>query len=180
MKVLGISGSLRRDSYNAKLLREAARHAPDGVDFEIADRELLRQLPAFDQDGEDDPPAPVQELRRLVSSADAVLFVTPEYNHSIPGWLKNAVDWLSRPQAEAALKGKDVAVAGASRGAFGAVWSQAELRKTLGASGARVIDEELSVPSAHEAFTEEGELIDEELRQLLAAHVAGLAEAAGS
>ena len=180
MKVLGISGSLRRDSYNTKLLREAARHAPEGVELEILDRELLRALPAFDEDHESDPPASVEEVRERVSSADAVLFVTPEYNYSIPGWLKNVVDWLSRPKADAALKGKDVAVAGTSTGMFGAVWSQAELRKTLGGAGARVVDEELVVPSANEAFTEEGELIDEELRELLAAHVAGLAETAGA
>lgn len=178
MKVLGISGSLRRDSYNTKLLREAARHAPEGVELEILDRELLRAIPAFDEDQESDPPASVEEVRNRVASADAVLFVTPEYNHSIPGWLKNVVDWLSRPKAEAALKGKDVAVAGASTGMFGAVWSQADLRKALGGAGARVIDEELPVPTAGEAFTDQGELIDEDLRDLLAAHVAGLAETA--
>jgi chromate reductase, NAD(P)H dehydrogenase (quinone) len=180
MKVLGISGSLRRDSHNTKLLREAARHAPEGVELEILDRELLRAVPPFDEDHESDPPASVEEIRSLVSSADAVLIATPEYNHSIPGWLKNVVDWLSRPKGEAALLGKDVAVAGASTGMFGAVWSQAELRKSLGGAGARVVDEEVVVPSAGEAFNEEGELIDAELRELLAAHVAGLVEAAGS
>ena len=102
MKVLGISGSLRRDSYNTKLLREAARHAPEGVELEILDRELLRAIPAFDEDQESDPPASVEEVRNRVASADAVLFVTPEYNHSIPGAFKNAfdslgVEWQSKP-----------------------------------------------------------------------------------
>lgn len=177
MKVLGISGSLRRDSHNTRLLREAARHAPEGVELEIVDRDLLREVPAFDEDREADPPASVTEIRALVSGADAVLIATPEYNHSIPGWLKNLVDWLSRPKAQAALKGKDVAVAGTSTGMFGALWSQAELRKALGGAGARVVDAELAVPNAAEAFSDEGELIDAELRELLAAHVAGLVEA---
>ena len=178
MKVLGISGSLRRDSHNTKLLREAARHAPDGVELEILDPELLRAVPAFDEDLESDPPAAVEEVRQRVSSTDAVLIATPEYNHSIPGWLKNVVDWLSRPKADAALKGKDVAVIGASTGMFGAVWAQAELRKALAGAGGRVVDTELPVGTASEAFDDEGALVDAELRALLAEHVAGLAQAA--
>lgn len=178
MKVLGISGSLRRDSYNSKLLREASRHAPEGVEFEVLDPALLREVPAFDADLEADPPASVEEVRRRVASADAVLIATPEYNHSVPGWLKNVVDWLSRPKAEAALKGKDVAVVGASTGMFGAVWAQAELRKALGGAGGRVVDAELPVGTAAEAFDDDGALVDAELRVLLAEHVEGLARAA--
>jgi chromate reductase len=178
VRVLGISGSLRRDSHNTKLLREAARHTPDGVELEILDPELLRAVPAFDEDLENDPPAAVEEVRKRVSSADAVLIATPEYNHSIPGWLKNVVDWLSRPKADAALKGKDVAVIGASTGMFGALWAQAELRKALGGAGGRVVDAELPVGTAAEPYNDEGALVDAELRALLADHVDGLARAA--
>ena len=97
-----------------------------------------------------------------------VLFSTPEYNHSLPGQLKNALDWVSRPVADNPLRGKPVAVLGASTGMFGAVWAQAELRKVAGALGARVIDREFPLPYAHDAFNEDGELVNDELRQELA------------
>jgi chromate reductase len=160
MRVLGISGSLRGDSHNTKLLRSAGEmFEADGVEFEPYD--ALKQVPPYDEDDDRDPaPAAVAQLRRAVAGADAVFFSTPEYNSSLPGQLKNAIDWLSRPIGSNALLGKPVAVIGASTGMFGAVWSQAELRKTLAASGARVVEGEVPVGHAHTRFDEGGRLND--------------------
>lgn len=152
MRVLALSGSLRTGSHNSRLLRAAAAAAPSGVEVVVA-TELLRTIPPFDEDHEAvGTPAPVVALKEAIDAADAVLFATPEYNHSIPGQLKNALDWASRPYDATPLKGKPVAVVGASTGLFGAVWAQAELRKVLEASGARVHDAELPVGMAHDAF----------------------------
>src|SRR4051812_45152192 len=161
MRVLGISGSLRRDSHNRRLLRAAADLLPPGVD--LVEFDGLKAVAPFDSDDEHDPATSVRRLREAIAQADAVLFATPEYNHSIPGVLKNAVDWASRPTADAALANKPVAVIGASTGMFGAVWAQAELRKVLGSAGARVVDRELAVASADEAFRADGRLIDDDL-----------------
>jgi chromate reductase, NAD(P)H dehydrogenase (quinone) len=162
MKVLGISGSLRRDSYNRRLLETAGELMPPGTEFEIWDD--LKAVPPYDEDDDGDiAPAPVAELRAAIAGADAVLFATPEYNGSIPGVLKNAVDWASRPKAETVLRGKPVAVIGASTGAFGAVWSQAELRKVLATAGARVVDVEVAIGHADQHFDSEGQLIPDEL-----------------
>lgn len=149
MKVLAISGSLRRDSHNTTLLRAAAERAPAGVELELWDG--LKAVPPYDEDDDHDlAPAAVTALRSAVAGADAVLFATPEYNHSLPGSLKNAIDWVSRPLATNPLRNKPVAVVGASTGIFGAVWAQAELRKVLGVLGARVLDRELAVGQAAE------------------------------
>jgi chromate reductase, NAD(P)H dehydrogenase (quinone) len=160
VKVLGISGSLRRDSHNTRLLRAAGEIVEEhGDEFEVFDG--LKAIPPYDEDddGPQSPPA-VERLRRAIAGADVVLFATPEYNSSIPGVLKNAVDWASRPRASCALRNKHVAVIGASTGMFGAVWAQAELRKVLGAAGARVIEVELAVGHAHEHLDEGGHPID--------------------
>jgi chromate reductase len=168
MKVLGISGSLRRDSHNTKLLRAAAALLPPGAELELW--EGLKAVPPYDADDDVNEPRPdaLVGLADAIAEADVVLFSTPEYNHSIPGQLKNALDWLSRPLATSPLRGKPVAVIGASTGLFGAVWAQAELRKVLGAIGARVIDRELPVGLADDAFTEEGRLDDQDLELVLA------------
>ena len=153
MKVLAVSGSLRRDSHNTRLLHVAAEAAPEGVEVELWDG--IRDLPLYDQDLENDQlPESVRRLREDWAAADAILFATPEYNGSVPGVLKNAVDWASRPKGDAALTNKDVGVIGASTGQFGAMWAQADLRKILGTAGARVSTAELAVPRAHEAFDE--------------------------
>lgn len=163
MKVLAISGSLRRDSYNTKLLRAAEELLPAAVEFELWDR--LKEIPPYDEDDDVQPAPPaVAALRGAIAEADAVLFATPEYNSSIPGQLKNAIDWVSRPLATSPLRNKRVVVIGASAGAFGAVWSQAELRKVLAATGARVVDAEVAVGHAPEKFDETGELIDDAIR----------------
>jgi chromate reductase len=149
MKILGISGSLRRDSLNHALLREAAERLPAGA--ELIEFERLREIPPYDADLETfETPEAVAELREAMRDADAVLVATPEYNHSIPGVLKNALDWASRPAGQSALMGKPAAVIGASTGMFGAVWAQAETRKVLGALGGRVVEAELPVARAAE------------------------------
>jgi len=166
MRVLAISGSLRRDSHNTLLLRAAAEHLPFGVELELW--EGLREVPPYDQDDDVEPaPAAVAALRDAVAEADAVLIATPEYNHSIPGALKNALDWASRPYATNAFRGKPVAVIGASAGLFGAVWAQAELRKVLAAMGARVLDGGVAVGQAADKLDADGGLLDEALRERL-------------
>ncbi len=173
MKVLAISGSLREGSHNTTLLRAAAELLPPSAALELHDG--LREVPPYDADTDRRPgPAAVEAFREAIAEADAVLFATPEYNSSVPGQLKNAIDWASRPVRDNPLTGKPVAVIGASTGSFGAVWAQAELRKVLGASGARVIDTDLPVGKADEAFDNDGRLADPLLREQLAEILAEL------
>jgi chromate reductase, NAD(P)H dehydrogenase (quinone) len=176
VKILGISGSLRRGSYNTGLLRTAARLFPADVEFELWDR--LKEVPPYDEDDDTDAaPAAAVALRDALAGADAVLIATPEYNSSIPGQLKNAVDWASRPLAANPLRNKPVAVVGASTGAFGAVWSQADLRKVLAATGARVVEGDVAVGHAPTRFGEDGLLADDDLLEQLQEVLAGLVEA---
>ena len=160
MRVLGISGSLRRDSHNTALLRAAGELVEEqGAEFELFDG--LKAIPPYDEDDDvRNGPAPVVALKQAIADADALLFATPEYNSSIPGVLKNAVDWASRPLSTSPLRNKPVAVIGASTGMFGAVWAQAELRKVLAAMGARVTEVELAVGHAHEHLDDAGHPID--------------------
>lgn len=170
MRVLAISGSLRAGSYNAALARAAERVAPRGVEVEIFYG--LGDLPLYDADLEDDETASVELLRDRIEKADALFVVTPEYNGSLPGVLKNAIDWASRPKGEAALQGKTVAIAGASTGQYGALWAIQDLRRVLGIAGARVIQGEVSVPRVQELLDEAGELrsglVESRLASLLA------------
>lgn len=154
MRLLTISGSLRAESYNTALARAAAELAPP--DVEVEHFEGLGGLPLFDADREGDENEAVLHLRESIAAADAVLFVTPEYNGSIPGVLKNAIDWASRPRDGAALRGKTVAVAGASTGQYGAVWAQQDLRRVLGVAGARVVGPELPVSRAQDVCDPSG------------------------
>ena len=176
MRVLGISGSLRGDSHNSKLLRSAAELLPPGAELEMY--EDLKAIPPYDADDEQFVDESVAALREAVADADAVLIATPEYNASIPGVLKNALDWVSRPHATNSLRGKPAAVVGASTGMFGAVWSQADTRKVLGTIGARVVDRELPVAEADERFDADGRLTDPEVEERLGEIVAELVEAA--
>jgi chromate reductase, NAD(P)H dehydrogenase (quinone) len=160
MKILAISGSLRDGSLNTRLLREIAERAPAGGDIELWNG--LRSIPAYDADDDVEPaPEPVRALRESVADADGLLFATPEYNSSIPGVLKNAIDWVSRPRNNTPFQGKPAAVVGATTGQFGAVWAQAELRKVLRSTGARVVDLELPVAKGHHALEQRGALLDE-------------------
>jgi len=166
MRVLGLSGSLRRDSHNRALLRAAAAALPR--DVELVEWDRIAELPAYDEDLDAaTAPAPVRALREAIAAADAVLIATPEYNHSLPGALKNALDWASRPHAANPLRGKPAAVVGASTGLFGAVWAQAEARKVLKAIGADVLERELPVGQADAAWAPDGTLLDPDLRAAL-------------
>ena len=173
MRILGISGSLRRGSHNRKLLRAAGDALPPGV--VLAEWDGLAGLPAYDEDLEADPPFAVEAFRATIEDADAILIATPEYNASLPGALKNALDWASRPFPENVLRDKPAAVIGASTGLFGAVWAQAEVRKVLKTSGAHVLESELPVGLADTAFTPDGRLADPELAERLADVVGDLA-----
>jgi chromate reductase len=167
MRILAISGSLRRGSHNTMLLRAAEGLLPP--EHELVFWDGLRGVPPYDEDSDvETAPASVAALRTAVAEADAVLFATPEYNSSIPGALKNALDWASRPMATNAFRNKPVAVIGSSAGMFGAVWAQAELRKVLAAMGARVAEVEIAVGHAAEKFDDEGRLVDDDVRAQLA------------
>ena len=170
MRVLTISGSLRPDSLNTLLLRAAEEQAPAGV--QLVRFAELAAIPPFHGERSDpgESPAAVRELREQIEAADAVLIATPEYNGSIPGVLKNALDWASTPFPNNVLRGKPVAVIGASTGGYGGMWAQAELRKVLGLTGARVVNGDLSLARAHEHFDDAGTLAaphDERLTKVL-------------
>ena len=174
MNLLAISGSLRRDSHNTLLLLAAEELLERGDTLELW--QGLREVPPYDQDDDVEPaPAAVASLRAAVAAADAVLIATPEYNSSIPGALKNALDWASRPIATNVFRNKPVAVIGSSAGMFGAVWAQAELRKVLAAMGARVAEVEVAVGRSQDKFDADGRLVDEETREQLDEALATLA-----
>jgi chromate reductase len=173
MRILGISGSVRRDSHNRRLLRAAGESLPSHA--VLVEWDGLADLPIFDEDREMAPPEPVRDFLAAIEEADALLIATPEYNSSLPGGLKNALDWASRPFPGNVLRDKPAAVIGASTGLFGAVWAQAEVRKVLKASGARVLESELPVGMADSAFTQDGELADPELGARLEELLADLA-----
>ena len=167
MRILAISGSPRPGSHNTSLLRAAGELLPPTDELVFWDG--LKGVPPYDEDDDVVPaPASVASLREAVAAADAVLLSTPEYNSSVPGALKNALDWASRPVATNVFRNKPVAVIGSSAGMFGAVWAQAELRKVLAAMGARVAEVEVAVGHATEKFDDEGLLLDDGVRRELA------------
>jgi chromate reductase len=176
MRILAVSGSLREGSYNTGLLRAALEAAPDGIDLELW--EGIGDLPLYDEELEVDAPDSVRRLREDWAAADAILFATPEYNGSVPGGLKNAIDWASRPKLEGVLRNKTVAVVGASTGQFGALWAQQDLKRILGIAGARVVGTEIPVAHAHERFDNEGRLLDAEVFAQLRLHLTTLASEA--
>jgi chromate reductase len=180
MRILALSGSLRRESFNTALARAAQALAPEGVEVELF--EGLDRLPHYDQDLDQETvetPVAVADLRRRIDDADALFLVTPEYNGSTTGVLKNAIDWASARHRGSWLRNKTVAVAGATTGQYGAIWAQQDLKRILGIAGARVVGNELPVPAAHTKFDHEGRLVDDSLAERLRAHLAELvAEAA--
>lgn len=178
MRILGIAGSVRRGSLNRKLLRAAGQALPPGV--ELVEWEGLDGLPIFNEDMEDSPPPAVEELFAAIEAADGLLIATPEYNASVPGGLKNALDWASRPFPDNVLREKPSAVIGASTGLFGAVWAQAEVRKALKASGAHVLESELPVGMADTAFGDDGTLAEPELNGRLGDLVGDLVREVGA
>ncbi|MFI4977101.1 MAG: NADPH-dependent FMN reductase [Solirubrobacterales bacterium] len=176
MRVLGLSGSLRRDSLNTRLLRATSKLLPAGVELEVFDQ--LAAIPPYSEDDEHAAHPAVTALKAAIAGADAVLVATPEYNASIPGALKNALDWVSRPPASTPLRGKPAAVIGASTGLFGAVWAQAETRKVLSTIGARVVDRELPIAQANEALGFDGLPLDRDASDSLSATLSELVELA--
>ena len=175
MTILAISGSLREGSYNTSLVRAAIELAPPGVRVEVYDG--LEQLPPYHQDidqGDGELPDTVRDLRERIEAADAVFIATPEYNGSIPGVLKNAIDWASARHRGSSFRSKTVAIAGATTGAYGAIWAQQDLRRILGIAGARVINGEVPLAHAHNIFDDAGRLTDELVIEHLREHLEAL------
>ena len=169
VRILGIAGSLRRNSYNRAALRAATGLVPEGASIETFE---LDGLSGFNEDEEQNPPAKVVELKRLVREVDAILFVTPEYNYSVPGVLKNAIDWASRPYGDSAWNGKPVAIMGASVGAMGTSRAQYHLRQMMVFLNMFPVNQpEVMIANAAERFDAQGNLTDdatkEFIRQLL-------------
>ena len=165
IKILGIVGSLRKDSYNHYALKAAQELVPDGA---VLDLIALHGIPVFNQDDELNLPASVIEFKRRIVGADAILFATPEYNYSIPGGLKNAIDWASRPFGESACQGKPAAVMGASAGSMGTSRAQYHLRQVLVTLDMPVVNQpELMIANAAARFDRNGRLSDETSRQLI-------------
>jgi chromate reductase, NAD(P)H dehydrogenase (quinone) len=165
IRIIGIAGSLRRQSYNRAALRAATQLAPEGATVEIFE---LDGIPGFSEDDERNPPEKVVELKRRIRESDTVLFVTPEYNYSIPGVLKNAIDWASRPYGDSAWSGKPAAIMGASVGTIGTARAQYHLRQVMVFLNMFPINQpEVMIGAAHERFDAEGNLTDEATREYI-------------
>jgi len=165
IRILGIAGSLRRDSYNKAALRAATQLVPEGSEIDIFE---LDGIPGFNQDDEQDPPEKVVEFKKRIREADAILFVTPEYNYSVPGVLKNAIDWASRPYGDSAWSGKPAAIMGASIGAIATARAQYHLRQMFVFLNVFAVNQpEVMIGNAHEKFDAEGNLTDETTKSLI-------------
>ncbi|HEY9510422.1 MAG TPA: NAD(P)H-dependent oxidoreductase [Verrucomicrobiae bacterium] len=161
--ILGIAGSLRRQSYNRSALRAAKQLAPEGVTIDIFE---LEGIPAFNEDQENNPPAQVVDLKKRIRAADALLFVTPEYNYSVPGVLKNAIDWASRPYGDSAWSGKPAAIMGASIGNIATARAQYHLRQICVFLNVFPLNQpEVMIGNASQRFDAEGNLTDESTRE---------------
>jgi chromate reductase len=165
VRILGIAGSLRRDSYNRATLRAATELCPDGAAIETFE---LEGIPGFNQDDEQNPPAKVVELKKLVREVNAILFVTPEYNYSVPGVLKNAIDWASRPYGDSAWSGKPAAIMGASVGAIGTARAQYHLRQMMVFLNMFPVNQpEVMIGNASERFDAQGNLTNDTAKQFI-------------
>jgi chromate reductase, NAD(P)H dehydrogenase (quinone) len=165
MVILGIAGSIREGSYNRAALRAAQTLVPDGVKLETFD---IKGLPGFSQDDEANPPAQVVELKQRIRAADAILLVTPEYNYSVPGVLKNAIDWASRPYGDSAWTKKPVAIMGASVGTLGTGRAQYHLRQMFVFLHMYAVNQpEVMISQAHKHFDDQGNLTDETAKKLI-------------
>jgi chromate reductase, NAD(P)H dehydrogenase (quinone) len=174
LKILGVVGSLRKGSYNLSAMRAAQKLVPPDVELEIF---TLNGIPPFSEDDEQNPPPIVTEFKKKIREADAILFSTPEYNYSIPGVLKNAIDWASRPYGQSAWTGKPVAVMGASAGNLGAARAQYHLRQTFVFLDIYAVNQpEVMIGSAYEKFDKEGNLGDEKAKELIAKLLQNLAD----
>jgi chromate reductase len=165
IKILGIAGSLRKGSFNRMALKVAQGLVPAGANLEIAD---LPDLPGFNQDNEKTPPPAVTDLKAKIRAADAILLVTPEYNYSVPGVLKNAIDWCARPYGDSAWKGKPVAIMGASAGVLGTARAQYHLRQTLVFLDMPAVNQpEVMIGGAANKFDANGNLTDDMAKKLI-------------
>jgi chromate reductase len=174
MTILGIACSLRKQSYNRALLRAAEQLVPEGVTLETFE---IDGIPGFNQDEESNPPAKVSQLKSRIRAADAILFVTPEYNYSIPGVLKNAIDWASRPYGDSAWNDKPAAIMGASSGGFGTARAQYHLRQMFVFLNIHALNgPEVMVSNAAGRFDENGNLTDENTKKFIRSLLSGLAE----
>ena len=174
LKILGISGSLRQGSYNTGALRAAVELAPEGVEIEVFD---IAGFPGFSQDEEQNPPEKVTEFKRKIREADAILFCSPEYNYSIPGVLKNAIDWASRPYGDSAWNGKPAAIMGASIGAIGTARMQYHLRQAMVFLNMFPVNQpEVMITNCTDKYDEQGDLTDEETKQYIRKLVESLAD----
>jgi chromate reductase, NAD(P)H dehydrogenase (quinone) len=168
IRILGIAGSLRRESYNRLTLKAAAQLVPEGAEIEIFE---LDGIPGFNQDDEQNPPAKVAELKQKVREADAILFVTPEYNYSVPGVLKNAIDWASRPYGDSAWDGKPAAIMGASVGSIATARAQYHLRQMFVFLNMHAVNRpEVMIGNCSNVFDANGDLTDESTKE----HIRGL------
>jgi chromate reductase len=174
VRILGIAGSLRRESYNRAALRAATELVPEGASIETFE---LDGIPGFNQDEEQNPPAKVTELKKRIREADAILIVTPEYNYSIPGVLKNTIDWASRPYGDSAWNGKPAAIMGASVGAIGTARAQYHLRQMMVFLNMFPINQpEVMIGNASERFDAQGKLTDEVTKEFIRQLVQNLVE----
>ena len=165
LSILGISGSLRRQSYNTGALRAAAELMPEEATLDIFD---LKDIPVYNQDADKQMPSAVIEFKRRIRESDALIIATPEYNYSIPGMLKNAIDWASRPYGDNSFEGKPAAILGASVGGFGTARAQYDLRKVLTCLDVHTINKpEVLISNAGERFDAEGNLTDETTRKFI-------------
>jgi chromate reductase len=165
IRILGIAGSLRWASYNRAALRAATELVPEGATIDIFE---IDGLPGFSEDEEQNPPAKIMELKRRIRESDAVLFATPEYNYSIPGVLKNAIDWASRPYGDSAWSGKPVAIMGASVGSIGTARAQYHLRQVMVFLNMFPVNQpEVMIGNASERFDKEGNLTDDATREFI-------------
>lgn len=174
VKILGIAGSIRRASLNRAALRAAAELVPEGAELTTFE---INEIPPFNQDSEADPPAVVTDLKTAIRDADAILFVSPEYNYSIPGVLKNAIDWASRPYGDSAWEGKPAAIMGVSGGAIGTARMQYDLRKVMVFLNMFPLNKpEVMIGNSGQKFDGEGNLTDEPTREIMAKQLAALVE----
>jgi len=166
IRILGIAGSLRQESFNRATLREATKLVPENAEIEIF--ELDGDIPGFNQDDEKNPPQKIVELKQKIREADAILFVTPEYNYSVPGVLKNAIDWASRPHGDNAFNGKPAAIMGASIGNIATARAQYHLRQMFVFLNIFPVNQpEVMIGNAAEKFDEQGNLKDETTKKFI-------------
>jgi chromate reductase len=165
IRILGIAGSLRRQSYNRAALRAATQLVPEGATIDIFE---IDGIPGFSEDDEQNPPPKVVELKQRIRAADAILIVTPEYNYSVPGVLKNAIDWASRPYGDSAWNGKPAAIMGASVGAIGTARAQYHLRQMFVFLNMFPVNQpEVMIANASKRFDEQGNLTDDTTKDLM-------------